>query len=90
MRGGSGCIASEVLQETPANARCPGRNALHFASANGALPSDNGKLYAEYVQLLVFHVASALFKMQPPATDTVGLTLLFTTLATLVFSHGRL
>ena len=54
------------------------------------MPWENIQQYKEYVQLLVFHVASALFKMQPPATDTVGLTLLFTTLATLVFSHGRL
>ena len=54
------------------------------------MPWENIQQYKEYVQLLVFYVASALFKMQPPATDTVGLTLLFTTLATLVFSHGRL
>jgi len=83
-------MTSEVLQETPASGRAAGRNALHLASANGAMPWENIELYRQYVKLLVFHVASALVKMQPPTSDTFGLSSFSPTLATLVFSPCRM
>ena len=73
-------MASEVLQETPASGRAPERNALHLASANGAMPRENIELYRKYANLLAFYVASALVKMQPPTSDTFGLS---------SFSHPR-
>ena len=84
------------LARDPADGRACGRNALHLASANGtlpkqtSLPKQNIAEYRFYANLLVFHVASALVKTQPPTSDTFGLNLFSPTLATLVFSPCRL